>query len=1033
MQKNLRRFSILFLLLFLFISSAAWAGLERLWNDNAVSLRQGYHIEWQRAGALDEDGNVCYIWSDCRNGERDVYAQLISPSGQQLWGEEGKVIVSASVRQEDPDIISDGEGGFLISWVDYRLDSLGDVRAQRLDGNGNQLWDPQGVELCTIDTAWSLTLHTMPDGEGGAMVVWHDNRFGDDGDLFVSHVLSNGTVDPAYPLNGLMLAGGSGNQGGPGEQTVDTDGNGGVWVAWKDTRISGDPNIYVQHIATDGTLMWPANEGLPICTAENWQIGPKLCPDGSGGIFVVWEDKRNIATSNQDLYIQRVNSSGNIVFAADGIPFVTQPNIQQFPRIVNDGANSAIVVFEDFRNNSLVSDIYTQKIDDSGNILWDIDDVEICLAQGAQLGTRLNSDGNGGAVMAWRDERYGEYPQGDIFAQRVLSNGTVAWAVNGVPACTYNYLQEAPLVRAREDGSSSIAWGDWRFGSPGIYVQVFDAIGNIQLAVDGEQVVWGIDGNAQHARMIKLDNSANKYMVVWQDGRLSNAGNLIYQQVFDTESNIDFDFAGKPTSIKYEDFDSIMAGGQETPEITTDGEGGAIICYRDLRFVNQTEQIYAQRMNANGDILWDSLGVRIYSTDKNQGNNFICSDGNGGAYVAWSGYNPSWHFNAYVAHLDGDGNVLGVIELTETMFDEKIWGIVPDNQGGAYAYWQGGDWVDFNVYVARLTAPCDTLWTAAICDEPQYQNTPKAYPQDNGDVIFVWEDQRNTTDYDIYAQKMNLNGEYLWAQGGVQVVDAPAGDQLLGDLTVDSNGDVYVVWQDLRNGLDNDIYMQKIDGATGNIQFQASGIPVVVIEEYDQSLPKIITDLNDYPQLSWEDLRESYSDIFGSFFTPSGEVAPGWEEYGENVCSFSNIQSTPQMIDDYNLGVINVWEDYRSSGKEQIVNLYMQRWVDSNVSSKLNDVVELRDFQLSQNYPNPFNPETSIRFYLPEAGKIKLTIYNTLGQEVAVLVDGIKNAGAHLVKWDGKNSSGDFIATGIYYYKLEFNDNTKVMKMLLLK
>ena len=85
-------------------------------------------------------------------------------------------------------------------------------------------------------------------------------------------------------------------------------------------------------------------------------------------------------------------------------------------------------------------------------------------------------------------------------------------------------------------------------------------------------------------------------------------------------------------------------------------------------------------------------------------------------------------------------------------------------------------------------------------------------------------------------------------------------------------------------------------------------------------------------------------------------------------------------------------------------------------------------FELNQNYPNPFNPSTAIKFSLPTAGNVKLSVYNLLGQEVQTLLNGFMEAGVHTVNFNAKN-----INSGIYLYKLEANGLTSVRKMTLLK
>ncbi len=87
-------------------------------------------------------------------------------------------------------------------------------------------------------------------------------------------------------------------------------------------------------------------------------------------------------------------------------------------------------------------------------------------------------------------------------------------------------------------------------------------------------------------------------------------------------------------------------------------------------------------------------------------------------------------------------------------------------------------------------------------------------------------------------------------------------------------------------------------------------------------------------------------------------------------------------------------------------------------------------FTLYQNYPNPFNPSTTIRFNLPVATHIRLTIYNILGEEVAILVNGVRNAGTHIVTFEAE----DFrMSTGVYFYRLEAGTFVQSRKMILIK
>jgi len=93
---------------------------------------------------------------------------------------------------------------------------------------------------------------------------------------------------------------------------------------------------------------------------------------------------------------------------------------------------------------------------------------------------------------------------------------------------------------------------------------------------------------------------------------------------------------------------------------------------------------------------------------------------------------------------------------------------------------------------------------------------------------------------------------------------------------------------------------------------------------------------------------------------------------------------------------------------------------------QLSEVVE--GFKLNQNYPNPFNPTTKIGFAIPKAGYVDLRVYDILGREVKVLLSQQLNTGEYEIEFDAKN-----LASGMYYYRLQTNDNVSVKKMTLVK
>ena len=91
------------------------------------------------------------------------------------------------------------------------------------------------------------------------------------------------------------------------------------------------------------------------------------------------------------------------------------------------------------------------------------------------------------------------------------------------------------------------------------------------------------------------------------------------------------------------------------------------------------------------------------------------------------------------------------------------------------------------------------------------------------------------------------------------------------------------------------------------------------------------------------------------------------------------------------------------------------------------------DYALAQNLPNPFNPSTTISYEVPKSGRVKLVIYNLLGQEVRTLVDENIESGFYTVVWDGADTFGRQVASGIYIYRMNSGEFSAIKRMMFLK
>jgi len=405
----------------------------------------------------DGTGGAIITWDDQRSGNLDIYAQRVDARGNVLWTTDCMPISTAAEQQRDSQLVSDGAGGAIITWHDGRSGNL-DIYAQRVDASGAVLWTTDGVPICT-EANTQANSQLVSDGAGGAIIAWYDYRSGSHSDIYAQRVDASGAV--LWTSDGMPISTAANSQLDP--QLV-SDGAGGAIITWEDGR-NGSWDIYAQRVDAGGTMLW-TTDGVPICTAGNNQVEPQLISDGTGSAIIAWEDRRS---GTHNIYAQRVDASGTALWTIDGVPISTAAEPQWYPQLVSDGVGGAIITWQDERSGAW--DIYAQRVDASGTILWTTDGVSISTAAERQWYPQLVSDRAGGAIITWEDWRGGSWEISDIYAQRVDASGVVLWTINGVPISTAAEHQLYPQLVSDGAGGTIITWEDGRNGNNDIYAQ----------------------------------------------------------------------------------------------------------------------------------------------------------------------------------------------------------------------------------------------------------------------------------------------------------------------------------------------------------------------------------------------------------------------------------------------------------------------------------------------------------------------------------------------------------------------------------
>lgn len=348
----------------------------------------------------DGEGGLIGVFRDARDGYEDLYGQRFDSLGNRLWGATGLPLVTwPDGNTILKDVVTDGLGNGIIAWCkNYQF------YLQKFDlDTGERLWGDMGV-MDRDEIAWGDYQQIVADGQGGAMDVWADNRSGGSYyKLYVQHLDANG--NPLLAVNGIPVLDLYGQQIEMGilEEGVPDGRGGGIWC-W---ATPGSSNyLKLIRLGGQGQTLWiwtssyygshafydmkrhSATNTVWICCSDNRPGAPanylyQFDISGhalfsSGGLpyggYSMSETSDGMTTftwaqNNQGsrLLARRVNSRGRLAWMTN-IALSATPDAFHYPVGASDGADGAVVAFEDGRNEATDPDISAQRVRRNGRL-----------------------------------------------------------------------------------------------------------------------------------------------------------------------------------------------------------------------------------------------------------------------------------------------------------------------------------------------------------------------------------------------------------------------------------------------------------------------------------------------------------------------------------------------------------------------------------------------------------------------------------------------------------------------------------------
>jgi hypothetical protein len=991
----------------------------RLWGDTGSLLFADLRLQWSGSAAQDADGNVLVVWTDNRTGDPNLYAQLLSPTGEQLWDSGGRCVVHFPATQAQPAVAA-AHDGWIIAWVDCRhrcgydeegYITMADIWAQKISRWGQLLWPDNEFTGVQIDNAsWAIyggSLRVVDDGSGGAFIGWV--AYSEAGglyryDIYAQRVGSTGAL--LWPARVLLTP-------SAGQSWVWTAvaGVSGTMIGACIDRPHTDPRLLMTKVNSDGSLPWGADGRLMASGSLRNEIG--LCSDNQNGAYVTWLWRDSAGTDV--LYGQRVSPDGDPLWGDSTLVFCDasgwKNGVRMAPSAVGGMPDGFIVGWGDGRGFPHIVSAYAQKVTPDGQTLWAANGIPLYTdpdPYNTNVVSSLVSDNAGGAAIV--------VSTGGYLMTRVDALGSPVWTPNCVPT-VYGLNQYSSRPFRGQNCFLMLCFNECGANDERVVYQQFDAASGGRSRPDSGEIIvadqspfrWWTDNPGA------VDLTDGRTGLVWPDP----SGGLRFQSLRE-DGSLEQDQNGRLLFPP----DSVADLGNAF-RLCPDGEGG-FFCFYHRPLADYFSQLRLTRFNGQGDPLC-GLGTVVffgsYLWDIQSMN--LVPDGENGCFITWLEYysspardtlkvlrfdaacEPVWPAPVTIAQVPTTRQILHL----QAESDGSCL-IVLDEGTSAGNYWN-------SLWVARINA-AGVLWMSQVADSLDGPSIRAV--SDGHDGLFLSWEWRPLQSWvtDLKVQHVNGDGSPLWQTGGVIINDL---DQAAwyADLIPDSAGGVYAIWLDDRDNWVTDVYAQHFN-MQGQAMWLHDGRPLCSGHENRWDM-RSMSDRNGDLLTIWG----ASDGVRGMYLHPDGSTVDSWwtPERGGLVAALGDQQSLsfPALMTS---GADRAFLCFVSHSYAAVWGQMLSLIPGSAVPAPTAGLPTA--YRLDGNYPNPFNPRTIITFALPRSGETHLSVYDLLGRKVTDLVNGPLKAGEHRITFDASD-----LSSGVYFYRLESGPFSQSRKMVVLK
>lgn len=391
------------------------------WDASGLLVSDHSQYSWITDWDLttDNNGNCVMAFNDARNGNADVFAYAISPSGEFLWGDDGIQLSNDPNNEFVPSISVTSDNNTIVVWQ-QPTDTYRVVAMQKITPEGELSWGASGKTLHSSEYSYGMPRVLGVEGDNYLMAFYKEigNFPSFTRSIYVQKFDGSGT--PVWFEN--VLASNSNGINPHNNFTIASDESNGIIIAWMDDRDS-DMNIdgAVQRVLADGSINWPVN-GSEVSIQNNYshQNVQIFGVTNADEVLVGWS-KKNADQNQTAIAGQKFSATGELMWTTAGKEFIPMSsNISGIAGGSVFNGDQSLFVYEKYVSGVSYSHINAFAVDKSGGFVWSPSITLMAGRTTSKVHIDISALLNEQLIVVWE-----EADASDIYMQNIFTDGTM--------------------------------------------------------------------------------------------------------------------------------------------------------------------------------------------------------------------------------------------------------------------------------------------------------------------------------------------------------------------------------------------------------------------------------------------------------------------------------------------------------------------------------------------------------------------------------------------------------------------------------